>query len=61
MTATNAKSTGLGIYLGVWTIFTAYMWVASLRTNAAVAAVFTVLLVTFVLLTFGGVQPGHPG
>ena len=33
------------------------MWVSSLRTNAAVAAVFTVLLITFTLLTFGAFNP----
>ena len=49
--------TASGIFLGAWTIFTLYMWVASLRTNAAVAAVFTVLLVTFTLLTFGAFNP----
>ena len=49
--------TATGIFLGAWTIFTLYMWVASLRTNAAVAAVFTVLLVTFTLLTFGEFNP----
>ena len=49
--------TASGIFLGAWTIFTLYMWVASLRTNAAVAAVFTVLLVTFTLLTFGKFNP----
>ncbi|MGZ4618468.1 MAG: acetate uptake transporter [Frankiaceae bacterium] len=57
LTAPNAKSTGLGIYLGAWTIFTLYMWVASLRTNAALVAVFTFLLVAFVLLTFGAFNP----
>jgi hypothetical protein len=53
----NAGKTGLGIYLGAFTLFTLYMWVASLRTNAAVAATFTILLVTFVLLTFGNFNP----
>ena len=49
--------TATGIFLGAWTIFTLYMWLASLRTNAAVAAVFTVLLITFTLLTFGAFNP----
>ena len=43
--------------LGAWTIFTFSMWIASLRTTGAVAAVFTVLLVTFTLLTFGAFNP----
>ncbi|MGH3630519.1 MAG: acetate uptake transporter, partial [Sciscionella sp.] len=42
-----------GLYLLAWTIFTAYMTIASLRTTGAVAAVFVVLLVTFVFLTIG--------
>jgi succinate-acetate transporter protein len=42
-----------GVYLLMWTIFTAYMFVASLRTTAAVAAVFITLDLTFLLLTIG--------
>ena len=45
------KSTGL--FLLGWAIFTAYMTIASLRTNAATAAVFLALTVTFILLTIG--------
>ncbi|SDJ46788.1 hypothetical protein SAMN05444157_3507 [Frankineae bacterium MT45] len=45
------KATGL--FLLSWAIFTAYMTIASLRTSAAVAAVFIALTVTFVLLTIG--------
>jgi succinate-acetate transporter protein len=43
----------LGTYLLGWTVFTAYMTVASLRVSAAVALVFVLLTVTFVLLTIG--------
>jgi succinate-acetate transporter protein len=42
-----------GLFLLAWTIFTLYMLVASLRVNAAVAAVFAVLTVTFIFLTWG--------
>lgn len=45
------KATGL--FLLAWTIFTAYMTVAALRTNGAVLAVFVTLTVTFLLLTIG--------
>jgi succinate-acetate transporter protein len=45
------KSTGL--FLLGWAIFTAYMTIASLRTNGATAAVFVALTVTFILLTIG--------
>jgi succinate-acetate transporter protein len=43
----------VGFYLIAWGIFTAYMFVASLRTNAAVATVFFLLAVTFFLLGIG--------
>lgn len=45
------KATGL--FLLSWTIFTAYMSVASLRTTGAVAAVFVALTLTFLFLTIG--------
>jgi succinate-acetate transporter protein len=43
----------IGLYLIAWGIFTAYMFVASLRTTAAVATVFGLLVVTFFLLGIG--------
>lgn len=43
----------LGLYLVAWGIFTAYMFVASLRTTAAVAVVFLLLAITFFLLGIG--------
>ncbi len=43
----------VGLYLIAWGIFTTYMFVASLRTNAAVALVFFLLAVTFFLLGIG--------
>ena len=43
----------VGLYLIAWGIFTTYMFVASLRTNAAVAVVFFLLAVTFFLLGIG--------
>lgn len=43
----------LGLYLVAWGIFTTYMFVASLRTTAAVAAVFFLLAITFFLLGIG--------
>ena len=44
---------GLGLYLWMWGIFTAYMFIASLRTTAAVAAVFLLLAITFIVLGIG--------
>jgi succinate-acetate transporter protein len=50
-----AKDVGhaVGLYLIAWAIFTTYMLVASLRTTAAVALVFFLLAITFVLLGIG--------
>jgi succinate-acetate transporter protein len=49
--ATTASATGL--FLLAWTIFTAYMTVASLRVSGLIAAVFVALLATFIFLTIG--------
>jgi succinate-acetate transporter protein len=43
----------VGLYLIAWGIFTAYMFVASLRTTGAIALVFALLTVTFILLGIG--------
>jgi succinate-acetate transporter protein len=42
-----------GLYLWAWAIFTTYMFIASLRTTGAVALVFILLAITFVLLAIG--------
>jgi succinate-acetate transporter protein len=39
------------LFLIAWTIFTAYMTVAAIRTSVAVLAVFVVLTATFLALT----------
>jgi uncharacterized protein len=43
----------VGLYLIAWGVFTAYMFVASLRTTAAVALVFALLAITFIVLGVG--------
>src|SRR5947209_11965828 len=43
----------LGLYLIAWGIFTTYMFVASLRTTAAVSLVFILLAATFFVLGIG--------
>jgi succinate-acetate transporter protein len=50
-----AKDLGhaVGLYLIAWGIFTAYMFIASLRTTTVIAAVFFALAVTFFLLGIG--------
>lgn len=42
--------TDIGWYLIGWTIYTAIMWVGSMRVNGALALTFTLLLVGFILL-----------
>jgi len=46
-------ASAVGLYLIAWGIFTLYMFVASLRTTAAIAAVFALLAATFFLLGIG--------
>src|SRR5919199_1671143 len=43
----------IGLYLIAWGIFTTYMFVASLRTTAAISLVFVLLAATFFLLGIG--------
>lgn len=43
----------VGLFLIAWGIFTAYMFIASLRVSVVVAMVFFLLAITFFLLGFG--------
>jgi hypothetical protein len=43
----------IGLFLIAWAIFTAYMFVASLRTTGAIALVLLLLTITFLLLGIG--------
>jgi succinate-acetate transporter protein len=43
----------IGTYLLIWTIFTAYMFIASMRTSGAIMAVFALLTLTFLFLCIG--------
>ncbi|HXQ55079.1 MAG TPA: acetate uptake transporter [Actinomycetes bacterium] len=47
------RGAAAGLYLIAWGIFTTYMWVASLRTTAAVNLVFLLLAITFFVLGIG--------
>jgi succinate-acetate transporter protein len=49
----EAVGSAVGLYLWAWAIFTGYMFIASLRTTGAVALVFALLTITFVLLGIG--------
>ena len=46
-------ASSLSLFLWMWTIFTAIVLVASLRTSGALALVFLFLLITFILLAIG--------
>jgi succinate-acetate transporter protein len=46
----KASHTDLGWFLVAWTLFTAILWVGSLRIHGAMAWTFTFLLVGFILL-----------
>jgi len=50
----------VGLFLWSWGIFTAYMFVASLRTSVAVAVVFFLLTLTYIILGIGNAG-GHTG
>jgi len=54
---TGAKATdtfhAVGLYLLVWTIFTAYMTLSASRVSGAVLGVFALLTLTFAALTVG--------
>jgi uncharacterized protein len=43
----------VGLFLWAWGIFTTYMFIASLRTSVAVAAVFFLLALTYIILGIG--------
>ncbi len=49
--APSVAGNAVGLYLLGWLIFTAYMTIAALKTNAAVLAVFVTLTATYLLLT----------
>jgi succinate-acetate transporter protein len=52
---TDPKAAGhaVGLFLLAWTIFTAYMFIASFKTSGALIAVFGFLTITFLFLTIG--------
>lgn len=48
-----AGGSGVGVFLLAFTIFTAYMTIASLKTSGALIAVFVFLTLTFLALALG--------
>jgi uncharacterized protein len=57
--ASSVTPHGVSLYLWMWAIFTTYMFFASLRTTGAVALVFLLLAITFILLAIGDMGGGH--
>src|SRR3954453_3657056 len=51
-----ALGNAVGLFLIGWGIFTAYMFIASLRTSAAIAVVFFLLATTFIVLGIGDAE-----
>jgi succinate-acetate transporter protein len=49
----GSRSIAMGLYLLVWTIFTLYMFIASLKITVVHVVLFLCLLVTFIALTLG--------
>ncbi|WP_370110251.1 acetate uptake transporter [Streptacidiphilus sp. MAP12-33] len=58
--ATGDVHQAVGLYLIGWTIITAYLTLAAMRTNLAVLAVLALLTITFLLLAIGSFQNGTP-
>jgi uncharacterized protein len=55
LTVPNKADTaaGVGLFFLAWTIFTAYMTIAAIKTNGVILLVFIVLTLTFLFLTLG--------
>ncbi|RFA12994.1 hypothetical protein B7R21_09110 [Subtercola boreus] len=51
--AKASGAVGVGAFLLAWTIFSAFMTVAAVKTNGVLLAVFVVLTLTFAALTVG--------
>jgi len=58
-TATNDKA--MAAYLAMWGLFTAVMFIGTLRLNRALQVVFATLTILFFLLAFGDYANASPG
>ena len=54
-----SSTTDIGWFMVGWTLFTAVLWVGAMRISSALAIVFTLLLIGFVLLDLA--HFGYPG
>lgn len=52
----EATPAATALFLIAWTIFTVYMWIGSFALNKGLITVFTLLLITFLLLDIGHVS-----
>ncbi|MCL4393486.1 MAG: acetate uptake transporter [Chloroflexi bacterium] len=57
------SSSGVGVALAMWGVFTLYMWVSTFRSNLGLWSVFLTLWITFFLLAGGsfGLGTGNLG
>ena len=56
---TTAQNNALGVFFLAWTIFTLFMLIAAIRTNAVSVLFFFFLLLTYILLTASYFLNGH--
>lgn len=61
VTGSGVTAHGIALYLFSWGFFTLYMFFSSLRTTGAVALVFLLLTITYILLGLGNIGSGHTG
>jgi uncharacterized protein len=59
VTGEGVTAHGVALYLFSWGFFTLCMFLASLRTTGAVAVVFLLLTITYILLGLGNIGGGH--
>lgn len=55
-----ADGTAMGSYLGIWGLFTAVMFLGTLRLNRALQIVFGTLTILFFLLAYGDLSNASP-
>ena len=55
----NTDATFLGIFLALWGIFTAFMFIGTLKANRVLQFVFASLTVLFALLAIGNISGNH--
>ncbi|MDF7676830.1 acetate uptake transporter [Neisseriaceae bacterium ESL0693] len=54
-----SDATFVGIFLALWGVFTAFMFIGTLKANRVIQFVFASLTVLFALLAFGNITGNH--